>query len=258
MRAILFDSLADMKNIWTIAKREYHSYFSNPAAYIILFSVLLILGVYFYSFDLHTAFIQRFVPPMGRVLGLCATLLVLAAPALTARLLTEEHRLGTLELLLTAPIRDIELVIGKWLGASFFLLTIVAITIFYPVILNQFVDPGIDWGPVMTGYLALISLCLTLAAVGVAISALFKSQIAAFITTMFFFILFWWILGPITQVVGYGTNTYSILSFLDWGAHVFNNLLRGILDIGDFVFFISVTILALSLATITVGRRNWG
>ncbi len=254
----MLDGLADMKNTWTIAKREYNSYFSNPAAYIILFSILLMLGIYFYSFDLLNAFIQRVVPPMGRMIGLLATLLVLATPAITARLLAEEHRTGTLELLLTAPIRDVELVVGKWLGASFFLLTIVAITIFYPIILNQFVDPGIDWGPVLTGYLGLFSLSLALAAVGVAISALFKNQIAAFITTMFFFILFWWILGPVSQVIGPGTTASGIIGFLDWGAHLFDDLLRGILDFGDIVFYFSVTILALSLATITVGRRNWG
>jgi ABC-2 type transport system permease protein len=246
-----------MKNIWTIAKREFHQYFSNPVAYIILFSVLLILGIYFYYFDLLIAFVQRVVPPIGRIFGLLATLLMLTTPALTARLLAEEHRMGTLELLLSAPVRDVELVLGKWLGSSFFLLTILAITIVYPVTLNQFVDPGIDWGPVVTGYLALGLLSLSLTAVGVAISALYKSQIAAYITTMFFFIMFWWMLGPITQVLGQGTILSNIISYLDWGAHLFNNLLRGVLDFGDIVFYLSVTILALTLATISVGRRRW-
>ncbi len=247
-----------MKNIWTIARREYNFYFSNPAAYIILFSILLILGVYFYYFDLLNAFIQQYVPPMGRIFGLLGTLLMLATPALTARLLAEEHRMGTIELLLTVPVRDAELVIGKWLGASFFMLTIVAITIVYPLTLNYFVDPGIDLGPVVSGYLALILLCMALPAVGVAISSLFKSQIAAFVSTLIVLILVWWILGPVAQVAGQGTPFAAVVSFLDWGHYFFDNLLRGVIDLRDIVFYLSMTALALFLATISVGYRRWG
>ena len=246
-----------MKSTWTIARREYFAYFSSPAAYIVIFLILMFCGVYFYFFDLLLAFQQQFVPQIGRILGLLGTLLMLATPALTARLMAEEQRMGTIELLLTAPVRDWELVVGKWLGVFLFMLTIVAISIVYPLILNQFVDPGIDQGPVFSAYLGLILLCGALSAVGVAISALFSSQIAAFITTMGFLILAWWIIGPISQVAAAGSILAQIVTALDWGAHFFNNLLRGVIDLADVIFYLSVTALALLIGTMTVEMRRW-
>jgi ABC-2 type transport system permease protein len=247
-----------MKNIWTIARREYNFYFSNPAAYIILFSMMLILGIYFYYFDLLGAFLQHYVPPIGRLLGLLATLLMLATPALTARLLAEEHRSGTIELLLTLPVRDSELVVGKWLGACLFMLTVVAMTLAFPFTLNLFVDPGIDLGPVLSGYLAVILLCFALSAAGVAVSSLFTSQVAAFVTTSIFLVLVWWILGPVGQAAGEASSSALVIRYLDWGAHFYDNLLRGILDVPDILFYLSVTLFALVMATLAVEYRRAG
>ena len=191
-----------MRNIWIIAKREYDQYFASPVAYMIMFVLYLVVGIFFYL-NMSFAFVQmQFAPTVQIVLAPLATLLILAIPAITTRLLAEEQRLGTIELLLTAPIRDWELVIGKWLGAFLLVLTILAFTLIFPIILNNLVDPGIDQGILLTGYLGIILLAAVFTAVGVFISSLFSNQIAAFATTMGALIFLWWVVGPIAQVLG--------------------------------------------------------
>src|SRR5512133_2503951 len=139
-----------MGNIWTIAKREYKHYFSSPVAYVIAFMILLILGILFYG-NLLGSILQQVPPTVQIVLGPLVTLFLFTIPAVTMRTLAEEQRMGTLEILLTAPVRDWELVCGKWLGALLFLLTIVLVTWLYPILMNRIVSPGIDQGLLVSG-----------------------------------------------------------------------------------------------------------
>ncbi len=246
-----------MRNIWIIARREYRLYFASPAAYLIAFMILLALGILFYL-NLQVAAMQQFAPGVQITLAPMATLIMLATPAITTRLLAEEQRMGTIELLLTAPVRDWELVIGKWLGAFLFLLSIIVVSLIYPLVLNQLVSPGIDQGPLLSGYLGIILLSSALVAVGVAISSFFENQIAAFATTMGVFILFWWIVGPIAQTMGFSGGTGSeIIGSLDFSQHFFNNLIQGVIDLSDVVFYVSMTALGLFLGTVSIETRRW-
>lgn len=248
-----------MRNIWTIAKREYKLYFASPAAYLIAFMLLLVLGILFYL-NVQLAAQQAsagFVPGVQIVLGPMATLLMLATPAITTRLLAEEQRMGTIELLLTAPVRDWELVVGKWLGAFLFMATIIAATLIFPLALNQFVDPGIDQGPLISGYLGILLLVAAMIAVGVAVSSMFSNQIAAFAATLGILVLFWWIIGPIAQTVGPAGGSSELISYLDFSEHFFANLIQGIIDLRDITFYLSVTALALFIGTVSVEMRRW-
>src|SRR3970282_558294 len=168
-----------MSNIWTIASREYKLYFSTPAAYMIAFMILLVLGVIFYA-NISAAAFQQTAPGVEVIIGPFITLLLFGIPAITMRLIAEEQRMGTIELMLTAPLREYELIIGKWLGGFLFMLTLIAVTWVYPIILNFLVDPGIDQGPLLTGYLGLVLISASLVAIGVAVSSFFSNQIAAF------------------------------------------------------------------------------
>jgi len=246
-----------MMNIWTISKREYNLYFASPIAYMIAFVILLTLGIFFFLNMQVAAAQQGYVPGVETTLIPMGTLLVLVIPAITTKLLAEECRLGTIELLLTAPVRDWELVVGKWLGGFFLLVTVIALTLVYPLMLNQFVDPGIDQGPLLSGYLGILLVGASLIAIGVFISSLFSNQIAAFITTMGVFIFLWWIIGPISQVLGPTSSSSELLSFLDYSAHYFNTLVRGVIDLKDVVFYVSVTALFLFLSTMSVEIRRW-
>jgi ABC-2 type transport system permease protein len=246
-----------MHNIWTIAKREYSMYFASPVAYMATFIILLVLGIFFYL-NLQIATLQQgFIPGVDAVLYPLATLLIFITPAITTRLLAEEQRLGTIELLLTAPVRDWELVVGKWLGGFLLLLTIILITLIYPMILNQLVDPGIDQGPIVSGYLGVILLSAAMVAVGVAISSLFNNQIAAFITTLGVLLLLWWIIGPIARVLGPTSSSAELINYLDFNNHFATNLVRGVIDLADVVYYLSVTALALFLGTMSVEIRRW-
>jgi ABC-2 type transport system permease protein len=234
-----------MHNIWTIAKREYDLYFSSPVAYMVAFVILLVLQ-------------QGYVPGVEITLVPLGTMLILVTPAITTRLLAEERRLGTIELLLTAPVRDWEMVVGKWLGGFFLLLTIVAITLVFPILLNQFVQPGIDQGPLVSGYLGMLLLCAALVAVGVFISSLFSNQIAAFVTTMGVMIFLWWVMRPIAQVTGPMGTGGELLGYLDFGGHFLDNLVRGVINLADVIYYLSVTALALFFGTVSVEIRRWG
>jgi ABC-2 type transport system permease protein len=247
-----------MHNIWTIAKREYDLYFSSPVAYMVAFVILLVLGIFFYL-NIQVASIQQgYVPGVEITLVPLGTMLILVTPAITTRLLAEERRLGTIELLLTAPVRDWEMVVGKWLGGFFLLLTIVAITLVFPILLNQFVQPGIDQGPLVSGYLGMLLLCAALVAVGVFISSLFSNQIAAFVTTMGVMIFLWWVMRPIAQVTGPMGTGGELLGYLDFGGHFLDNLVRGVINLADVIYYLSVTALALFFGTVSVEIRRWG
>lgn len=245
-----------MRNIWTIASREYKLYFSTPAAYLIAFMILLVEGILFYL-NVQVAAQQQFVPGVEVVLGPLGTLLMLATPAITTRLLSDEQRMGTIELLLTAPVRDWELVVGKWLGAFLFLLTIIAITLVYPILLNQFVDPGIDQGPLLSGYLGISLLTAAMVAIGVAVSSWFSNQIATFATTLGILVLLWWIVGPIAQVLGAVSSASQLFQYLDLSQHFYENLIRGIIDLRDITFYVSLTALGLFVGTMSVETRRW-
>src|SRR5688572_31544491 len=117
-----------MKNIWTIAKREYDYYFNSPTAYVVAFVILFILGFIFAAILLFTNENSQFgfapPPDITQVNWWFVFLLMFGTPAITMRLIGEEAKTGTIELLLTAPVRDYELVVGKWLGSFLYVLTI--------------------------------------------------------------------------------------------------------------------------------------
>lgn len=242
-----------MRNIWTISIREYRQFFGTPAAYLVAFMMMLILGIIFYA-NVVAAMLQQFPPSVQVVLGPMVTILLFATPAITMRLLAEEQRLGTMELLLTAPVRDWELVIGKWLGGFLFMLTIIAITWIYPIYLNTIVDPGIDQGPLVSGYLGIILFSAALVAIGVAISSLFNNQIAAFFLTLGVYLLIWLIGIPSQAAGGAGSE---LLRYLDFSEHYYNTFYRGIIDLSDVIYYLSVTALALLLGSVSVETRRW-
>lgn len=242
-----------MRNIWTIANREFKLYFSSPAAYLVAFMMLLIIGIIFYA-NVVGAMMQQVAPGVQIVVGPMVTILLFATPAITMRLLAEEQRLGTMELLLTAPVRDWELVVGKWLGGFLFMLVIIALTWFFPIILNQLVDPGIDQGILVSGYLGITLFTSALVAIGVAISSFFSNQIAAFFATLGVF-LGLWLLGLPTQAMG--AMGSDLVRYLDFSEHFYSTFYRGIIDLSDIIYYLSMTALALLIGSVSVETRRW-
>lgn len=249
-----------MRNIWTIANREYKHYFISPIAYIVALLILLVLGIYFLLILFQVASSAYYMgtttpPTTDDILGLMPFLLLFAVPALTMRLLADEHRAGTLELLLTSPVHDWELIIGKWLGAFLFLLTIIGITLIFPIILNYWlVEPGIDQVLMLSNYLGLILLIAAFLSIGTAISALFKNQIAALFATMVTLFFFWYLIGWPAYVMQSGGEIFRYLSM---STHFFDGFLSGSVSLGDIIYYVSWTVLGLFVGTAAIEMRRW-
>src|SRR5512135_2022304 len=251
-----------MHNIWTIARREYHRFFTSPIAYVVAFVMLLTLGIMFaltvlvYSQNALGGGLggQPPAPDVSGINGTFTFLLILMVPALTMRLVADENRMGTMELLLTAPVRDWELIVGKWLGGFLFMLTIIAVTLIYPLILNTLETPGLDQRQMMTSYLGLILVSGALLALGVGASSMFSNQFAAFFVTLGLFIFLWWLVGFPAQYVTAGSDLFS---YLDMKAHFYNSMNNGVMNLSDLAYYLSLIALGLFTGTSAVELRRW-
>ena len=247
-----------MRNIWTIAKREYEHYFISPIAYVLAGGILLLLGGYFAavlaSANQQSMFGGGYTPDVVPINSLFAFLMVLVVPALTMRLLADENRSGTIELMLTSPVRDFELVTGKWLGSFLFMLTIIAITLIYPIILNRLVTPGIDQVVMTTSYLGLILIAASFLAVGTGISAMFSNQIAAFFVSLVALLALWWLFGLPANFISTGSDFFN---YLVVGTHVDGTLNAGLIKLSDIIYFLSLIAVGLFTGTMAIESRRW-
>jgi ABC-2 type transport system permease protein len=236
-----------LRNTLFIAGKELRSYFVSPVAYIIVAFWLVATGFFFWrSVDVTNEASLR------DVFSVVTILLLLISPALTMRLLAEESRTGTLELLLIAPVRDWSVVIGKFLGALGLYLTMIALTLFYPILLMLLGgDP--DWGPIWSGYLGLVLLGMSFLAVGLFASSLTSNQmVSAVIAFVILLILF-----VISQVAGsVASGVGNFLSKFSLADH-FDSFPRGIIDLKDVIFYLSFTAVVLFFTIQVVEDRRY-
>lgn len=245
-----------MRNVWIIARREYKLFFISPIAYVVAFFFMILLGWFFYS-ALRDAIIQStyqpYAPTVQIIISPLVTLLLFVMPAITMRSIAEELRMGTMELLLTAPVKDWELVVGKWLGAFLFMFTLLVVTWIFPLVLNFMVTPGVDQGILLSGYLGLVLMVASLVAIGVFISSLFNSQVVVFLVSLAIVLVFWLVRPATTTAGGLGTQIMSYMNFIDH----YMNFYQGTIDVSDIVYYLSLTSLALFLGTVSVEMRRW-
>lgn len=246
-----------MINIWTIAKREYDNYFNSPLAYVVAFSMLLPLGVYFgliMYVSSQQVMMGGSVPESTPINWLFIFLLIFLSPALTMRLLSDEARMGTLELLLTAPVRDFELVAGKWLGAFLFVLSLAAITLIFPIIINNYVTPSIDWKVIISSYIGVILVSAALLSIGTGISAVFTNQFAAFFVTLGLFFFLWFMVSLPANYLQQGGD---VLNYLSLSTHFSQSMNNGTINLGDITYYLSLTALGLFVGTTAIEIRRW-
>ena len=251
--------------IWPIFKKEMRLYFSSPVAWVIMTIFLFIAGYFFYSiFAFYTlASMQSAMnPQMGRDLNVTdsvlrplfsnmSVILLLLMPLITMRLFAEERRSGTIELLLTYPVRDGAVLVAKYLAALALYVLMLGLTLLYPGIVVYFTR--VEWGPLLTGYLGLFLMGATFLAVGIFASSLTENQIVASITT-FGVLLFLWVVGWSAEYVGGSWGrVLSHLSLLDH----FDTFARGVLDTKDVIYYVNVTIVALFLTLRSLEARRW-
>ncbi len=246
-----------MKNIWTIAKREYDNYFNSPLAYVIAFAILLPTGFFFSYLMLssqQSAMYGGAAPDTTFLNYVFVFLLVFFSPALTMRLLSDEARMGTLELLLTAPVSDFELVAGKWLGAFLFIVSVAAVTLVYPIILNNYIDPGLDMKLLLSSYIGLLLVAGAILSLGVGISAIFTNQFAAFFVTFGLVFFLWFMISIPANFVSTGADVFNYLSLY---THYQQSINNGTINLGDLVYYFSLIALGLFVGTTAIEIRRW-
>jgi len=234
------------QNIATIFRRELRSYFNSPIAYVVIIVFLVIIGWFFSS----NLFLMN-IATMRVVFELVPIIFLFFVPAVTMRLLAEEMKSGTLELLTTKPVRDVEIILGKFFAAWVLLIAALAPTLLYVLTLT-FLGP-LDLGPVLTGYLGLVMMGSVYIAIGLLASSVTENQIIAFILS-FLIVLALFLFDKVLMYVPEGLT--SILEYLSIDYH-FSNIARGVIDSRNIIYFLSLLGFSLLLATVSLERRKW-
>lgn len=250
-------------NVLTVARRELGSYFVSAMAWVV--GALVILPVSLFGYILPV--LTQNQASMDGVFSLLAFLMLFLMPLYTMRLLAEERRQGTLEMLLTSPLRDWELVTGKWLGGFlFFVATIAFTTVYIGLFLYYLQDRvtyrpfgisftvgSLDWGTIGSGYAGLLLVGATFTAVGVFASSLTQNQIIAAVLGVVGLLLLWY-LGIFSQFLGAPYDTF----FEYVGAqNRYQAFGRGLIQLKDVVYFLSLIAGSLFLATRVIESRRW-
>jgi ABC-2 type transport system permease protein len=236
-----------MKIVMTIAAKEFKSSLTSPMAYIVSAIFLAFTGTFF-TLLAPSTFNET---SLNSFLQVAAIMLLLFGPLLGMRLIAEERKLGTIELLLTAPVRDSEVVMGKFLGTAGIMMAMLALTLYYPILLFHFGNP--DPGPIISGYLGLFLLgCVTLA-VGTFASALASNQMVAAVIGVAILVALWFVgLGASFLPAGLA-NIVNYISL----SHYFPDFMSGIIDTRAIVYYLSIAVLFLFLAIRSLENSRW-
>lgn len=252
-----------VRNILASAGKELRSYFASSIAYIIIGLFALLFGWFFYVY-LHV-FVEQSqrMSMMGGgnvnvneqmirgVLQNAAVIILFVMPMITMRTYSEEKRSGTIELLLTSPLTDFEIIMGKFLGAMGLFAAMLLVTMIDMAILFRLGNP--EWRPIAAGYLGLLLMGGCFISVGLLISSLTKNQIVAGVMTFAVFLMLWvinWLAdssGPTGQ---------AVLSFLSITAH-FDDFTKGIIDTKHVIYYLSFITFGLFLTAKSVDSERW-
>jgi len=254
-----------MLKCYPIFKKEVGSYFLSPIAYVVITIFLILSGYFFYSSVAYYSLIslqaiqnpymvsglnltEGLISPFFSNIGVIAMLII---PMLTMRLFSEEKKSGTIELIFTYPLRDLDILLGKFLAATLVYLTPIAVTLIYIIFIRTMAQLSI--GPLLAGYIGLILMGEAFIALGILVSATTKNQIVAAIIT-FGILLLLWVIGWASSFTGplFG----KILNELSLVRH-FENFSKGVIDIRDVVFYLIFTFYCLFLTCRVIESKNW-
>jgi len=258
-----------MRNVLTIFRREMRSYFVSPVAYTLLVAFLALSGWYFYnlltSFLLlassatEQAMMLQQPPPIVNVnmgvlrpwFNITGQLLLFLAPVITMRLLAEERGTGRLDLLVSAPLTDLQLVLGKYLAGVALCVLFLVPALAYPGLLFAYGNPEV--GQIVSGYLGLVFLSLSLIALGLVASSLTANQVVA-AASSFGLIVLVWVLGIVTG--GEGTRWGTTLAAFSMVEH-FKDFPNGVIEVRHVVYYLSFITFMLFLTLRAIESQRW-
>jgi len=251
-----------MRNVLTIAGKELRSYFTSPVGWVVMGFFALLFGYFFFA---HLDFFVRrsMQSAMGggpvnvnqdmiRGVFSNATIIILfLMPMITMRTYAEEKRSGTIELLLTSPVTDIEIVLGKFFGAVGFFVALMGVTMLDMSLVFIFGNPEVM--PVLTAYLGLLLMGGAFISLGLFVSSTTKNQVVAGAATFVVLLLLW-----VISWVGssFGPNTAAVLSYLSITEH-FDDFSKGVIDTKHVLYYLSVTAFGLFLTVKSVDTERW-
>src|SRR6266404_550589 len=253
-----------MKNIWIICRKELRSYFVSPIAYLLLVMFAVIFGFFFWNsvgYFVNMALeaqmegeqtpmniSEQIVRPLLSNINVIGLFFI---PMISMRLFSEEKRSGTIELLATSPVKDYEIIVGKWLAAVLMYALMVASTLLDFAFLFKYGNP--DWKPLVIGYLGLLLQAGGLLAIGTFISTLTRNQIIAGAAT-FGVCLMLWVLDWVSQ---FETSAWAqVLSYMSVITH-FDSFAKGVLDTKDVIFDVTVIFLGLFFTARSMESLRW-
>jgi len=253
-----------MRNVLTIARKELNSYFASPIAYLLMAFFGLIFGFGFFTatrdfvrFSFQASMMGRGMPMnvneqvIRPLLGFASTVALFLIPMITMRLFAEEKRTGTIELLMTSPVRDIEIILGKWFAAMGLFACILFMSALNIGLLFAFGKP--DWKPVLVAYLGLLLQGGCLLSIGAFISTTTRNQIIAGGVT-FFVCLLLWLLSWFTAFDATGWS--QVINYLSIVTH-FDNFAKGVLDSKDIIFYLSMIFFGLFITARSMESLRW-
>jgi ABC-2 type transport system permease protein len=259
-----------MKEILAIYRRELSSYFVSPIAYIVIGFFLVATG-YFFSNILEILIQRSFMaqmqggqfgapPPMDvpmlvirNFAGVVTTIMLFLVPMLTMGVYAEERKRGTMEMLMTSPITEFQIVIGKFLASLTLLAVMIAPTLIYHFVMSRYSDPAMPWKILWSGYLGIFLLGAVLLALGSFISSLTENQIIAGVVTFVVFLMLW----VLDMGVRDSTTTFGeILKYLSILQH-YDTFAQGVIDTSSLVFYLSATVLGLFLTLRNLDSMRW-
>lgn len=254
-----------MCSVYAVFKREVKAYFTLPIAYVVLGGLLFIVGLLYYlafrwflgaSFDamrnpMMASDLDISATVLGTTMGTIAAVSVFTLPLLTMRLWAEEKRAGTLELLLTFPLSDSSIVLGKFFAGLAVYGVLLVLSLLYPVLAGLFAQ--LDSGPILAGYLGTLLLGATLFALGFLCSTWTENQIVACALAWASF-LFFWLIGHAADFAS--SELAPLFTHLSFAKH-HENFVKGVIETQDVAFFVLCTIFCLFLTLRSIESTRW-
>jgi ABC-2 type transport system permease protein len=260
-----------MKNVLAVFQKELKYYFVSPIAYVVLTVFLVISGYFFYN--ILSIFLERSMfaamqsqqfggpPPSIDVpslvsrnfFGVLSTVILFMLPMITMATFADEKRRGTMELLLTSPITNLQVILGKFLASLSFFAVMVLPTLFYLIFVIAYSSPKMTWGPILSGYLGLLLLGGSLISLGIFISTLTENQIVAASVTFGAFLILWVI--DLSARSG-GTTLQEVLGYLSILNH-FEDFSKGVIDTSSLIIYASFIFLGLFLTFRSIESLRW-
>jgi ABC-2 type transport system permease protein len=254
-----------MRNVLAIARKEVRGYFVSPIGWVILGLFAVLFGFFYYAF--LGLFVRQSLQmnqfgggPQSMNVNLymirpllqnTSVIILFVLPMVTMRTYAEEKRSGTIELLMTSPVTDLQIILGKFFGALTLYASMLLVTAVYIGMLFRFGDPEV--GPILSGYLGLLLLGGGFIAVGLLVSSLTKNQIVAAMATFGTFLMLW-VIGWVGDFAG--PTTRSIVSYLSITEH-FDDFSKGVIDTKHLVYYLSFITFGLFLTAKAVDSERW-